>query len=1018
MSRQPLLHPISNLEYHSFVHFLNQLIDRRGLTHNQMRSVGFLREARNDSVVNNRHNSLDSNQLSLVPAYAEMEAQVSQLCQAVERMQASVNSQNRSGGVKSSVTFPAFRGDESEDAHEFVRNYKRAGRLNGWDSNSLALGLPLYLKGYGSAWFRTLPRADEMSFEELSEKLITHFASGASEWRVFVQGLIPEIRDKAKSADISVDERINLAQHVIVEGSNRTSPEDSSSRPPQSSRQEQGACLESSIVIILSIILAVVIKVLELFEVVITSTVEVLKRPPVSSKGHATLFSGASTPKFSALSIQDKTPECLCEVSKGEPQSSRAVVEENSQAFEQADEIYDDIIISEVIPHSVKITDSNKTLCSDYSPLTNSNIKNSDQGSTSLSVSRTLNNPSSRARAEKEYSGAAITAVSASVWRKHLCYAYPKLSVPASENVTTVNGSLLTTIGKTSMEFVIDSRIFNFEVCVIEDLSFDIILGRDFLQRFCFKVDFENGLVSFPSEPSPFPFEGLRVDDDDDLIDKAFISSVHASRTFVIPPQSEILISGELEDSSNKYGIGGMIVPKPDLSHRDSIFRASEIVSVAEDGTVPVRLVNPSFEPVKIYRRTRRANFEEVDRNKATSELNASEKLRESHCSLNSDNQPKECDYSQLPDLSDSILSADDKIKFRDLFKKYRDVFAFSDAELGRTLLVQRVIDTDDATPIKQMPYRTSPEEECAVAFDKLKRVFVSAPVLAYPNFKEPFLQFVDASSTGIRFTLAQVQNGKEVAIAYNGRGLNSAERNYSTTEREALALIEGIKKFQPYPQNRQFTVVTDHSSLRWLMNVKDAFGRLARWALLLEQYDFEIIIALGLSHLLTKEIGPYRIVEQSSPVHFRLRTDTNKKVTFAVHANRLKPFIDPSLRPIEPPLVDDPSEPYLDESDTPDDNFESELPVDKKVNSRPPVSDTTDSSSQSDNQVRPCSDSSEKDDDRIFQADRILKSRKKKGKIEYLVKWHNLPRSQSTWEPEQNILDKRLIDNFNNSRK
>ena len=66
--------------------------------------------------------------------------------------------------------------------------------------------------------------------------------------------------------------------------------------------------------------------------------------------------------------------------------------------------------------------------------------------------------------------------------------------------------------------------------------------------------------------------------------------------------------------------------------------------------------------------------------------------------------------------------------------------------------------------------------------------------------------------------------------------------------------------------------------------------------------------------------LGPYRIVEQSSPVHFRLGTDTNKKVTFAVHANRMKPFIDPSLRPIEPSLFDDPSEPYLHESDIPDD--------------------------------------------------------------------------------------------------
>lgn len=53
------------------------------------------------------------------------------------------------------------------------------------------------------------------------------------------------------------------------------------------------------------------------------------------------------------------------------------------------------------------------------------------------------------------------------------------------------------------------------------------------------------------------------------------------------------------------------------------------------------------------------------------------------------------------------------------------------------------------------------------------------------------------------------------------------------------------------------------------------------------------------------------------------------KKVTFAVHANRMKPFIDPSLRPIDSPAFDDPSEPYLDESDIPEDCFLKEQAVD-----------------------------------------------------------------------------------------
>ena len=139
---------------------------------------------------------------------------------------------------------------------------------------------------------------------------------------------------------------------------------------------------------------------------------------------------------------------------------------------------------------------------------------------------------------------------------------------------------------------------------------------------------------------------------------------------------------------------------------------------------------------------------------------------------------------------------------------------------------------------VKNFPTPASLKE----AFDRLKRALISAPVLAFPNFDEQFLLYVDASSTGIGFALAQIQNGKEVVIAYNGRGLNQAERNYTTTGRKALALVEGIKKFQPYLHDRRFVVYTDHSSLRWLMNVKDATGRLARWALLLQQYNFEII--------------------------------------------------------------------------------------------------------------------------------------------------------------------------------
>ena len=85
--------------------------------------------------------------------------------------------------------------------------------------------------------------------------------------------------------------------------------------------------------------------------------------------------------------------------------------------------------------------------------------------------------------------------------------------------------------------------------------------------------------------------------------------------------------------------------------------------------------------------------------------------------------------------------------------------------------------------------------------------------------------------------------------MAYGGRELNNAEKRYSTTEREALAVVDGIKRYQPYLHGRKFFVHTDHSSLSWLMNVKDPTGRLARWALQLQQYDFDIVYRPGPSN-------------------------------------------------------------------------------------------------------------------------------------------------------------------------
>jgi RNase H-like domain found in reverse transcriptase len=79
---------------------------------------------------------------------------------------------------------------------------------------------------------------------------------------------------------------------------------------------------------------------------------------------------------------------------------------------------------------------------------------------------------------------------------------------------------------------------------------------------------------------------------------------------------------------------------------------------------------------------------------------------------------------------------------------------------------------------------------------------------------------------------------------------LTSAEKNYSTTEKECLAIIWAILHLIPYLEKQKFIIRTDHHSLRWVLNLSDAQGRLARWRLRLLEFDFEVQYHPGALHL------------------------------------------------------------------------------------------------------------------------------------------------------------------------
>lgn len=132
-------------------------------------------------------------------------------------------------------------------------------------------------------------------------------------------------------------------------------------------------------------------------------------------------------------------------------------------------------------------------------------------------------------------------------------------------------------------------------------------------------------------------------------------------------------------------------------------------------------------------------------------------------------------------------------------------------------------------------------KEEQQEAFDKLREVLCSEPILQYPNFNEPFIITTDASGYAIGAILSQGKMGSDLPIAYASRVLNNAETRYSPTERELLALVYAVKHFRPYIYGRKFTLVIDHKPLEWLNSVSDPTSQLMRWRLKLAEYEYAI---------------------------------------------------------------------------------------------------------------------------------------------------------------------------------
>ena len=131
----------------------------------------------------------------------------------------------------------------------------------------------------------------------------------------------------------------------------------------------------------------------------------------------------------------------------------------------------------------------------------------------------------------------------------------------------------------------------------------------------------------------------------------------------------------------------------------------------------------------------------------------------------------------------------------------------------------------------KSAPNRVVWTEQCQQAWQKLKDLLCSAPVLKSPDFSQPFILQTDASEKGVGAVLSQVDNmGKDHPVAFYSKKLLPREVRYSTVEKECLAIRLATDFFRVYLLGQLFTIQTDHRALQWLDCLKESNLRSAWW--------------------------------------------------------------------------------------------------------------------------------------------------------------------------------------------
>ena len=150
----------------------------------------------------------------------------------------------------------------------------------------------------------------------------------------------------------------------------------------------------------------------------------------------------------------------------------------------------------------------------------------------------------------------------------------------------------------------------------------------------------------------------------------------------------------------------------------------------------------------------------------------------------------------------------------------------------------------------KEKPHKVKRESKHQQALDKIKHILTSKPVLVPADSDKHYVLQADASLYALGSVLSQVDdNGREHVVTYASRKLLPREINYSTIEKELLAILWSLQHWEHFIYGRHVTVYSDHRPLQWLRTMANQNSRLQRWSLMLEKYDIETVYKRGVEN-------------------------------------------------------------------------------------------------------------------------------------------------------------------------